>query len=370
VSTSDGQQLRRQQGTRAIGVGDQVVAHDNTAVFTGEAGVLPKPGRVFISAPRKAAKFSDQYFAYYYFEMFFNELGLGWWQYPPPALFSQSFTWRTLFRYSTETALGNKPIRNLRLIISDGHGNTARLRAWEEQRMSMEPLFGGADETWESISRPIFFHYNGLIGVHWFFRVDTRLLDPAVGVTGQRTQIRYYAALFTPDLKKEIRTELIGTRSFTNIFGQPLPGVDPLILNHPYYQLKNYLVPGTAAIYGPPWSSNNDRNANIPSGSTSRPESLTTVGWFGSSIVQRSDYTNYAQSVRSEMYFDVVIDPTILQNRIVAAPPPVDDSVLEYQRLIDATELDLDPNPVIPNRPFFETMSSFIMTDKNKENIV
>ena len=56
MSTGDGQQLRQQQGTRAIGVGDQVVAHDNTAVFTGEAGVLPKPGRVFISAPRKAVE--------------------------------------------------------------------------------------------------------------------------------------------------------------------------------------------------------------------------------------------------------------------------------------------------------------------------
>ena len=228
----------------------------------------------------------------------------------------------------------------------------------------MEPLFGGADETWESISRPIFFHYNGLIGVHWSFRVDTRLLDPAVGVTGQRTQIRYYAALFTPDLKKEIRTELIGTRAFTNITGATLPSTDPLILNHPYYQLEHILVPGTAATYS------SGRNASIPSGSTSRPESLTTVSWFGSSIVQRDDYTNYSQSVRSEMYFNVVIDPALLQITTVEAPPPVDDAILEYQRLIDATELDLDPDPVIPNRPFFETMSALIMTDKNKENIV
>jgi hypothetical protein len=60
VSTSDGQQLRQQQGTRAIGLGQQVVAHDNTAVFTGEAGVLPKPGRVFIAAPAKK-KFEDYY---------------------------------------------------------------------------------------------------------------------------------------------------------------------------------------------------------------------------------------------------------------------------------------------------------------------
>lgn len=60
VSTSEGQQLRQQQGTRAIGVGDRVVAHDNTAVFTGEAGVLPKPGRVFIAAQVKK-KFEDYY---------------------------------------------------------------------------------------------------------------------------------------------------------------------------------------------------------------------------------------------------------------------------------------------------------------------
>jgi hypothetical protein len=61
VSTSDGQQLRQQQGTRAIGVGDQVIAHDNTAVFTGEAGALPRPGRVFISAQTK--KRSDYWYA-------------------------------------------------------------------------------------------------------------------------------------------------------------------------------------------------------------------------------------------------------------------------------------------------------------------
>jgi hypothetical protein len=60
VSTSDGQQLRQQQGTRAIGLGQQVVAHDNTAVFTGEAGVLPKPGRVFIAAQTRK-KFEDYY---------------------------------------------------------------------------------------------------------------------------------------------------------------------------------------------------------------------------------------------------------------------------------------------------------------------
>jgi len=75
VSTSEGQQLRQQQGTRAIGVGYQVVAHDNTAVFTGEAGVLPKPGRVFIAAP--AVKRALEYYLIFRRNVEYTEPGGG-----------------------------------------------------------------------------------------------------------------------------------------------------------------------------------------------------------------------------------------------------------------------------------------------------
>jgi hypothetical protein len=128
VSTSDGKQLRQQQGTRAIGLGQQVVAHDNTAVFTGEAGVLPKPGRVFIAAQTRK-KFEDYYLFRYR-------------EYSP--------TDRALAEAKRQTLVGDDiPIRSLsdgrilaylffspipvkdKLLLTDGKGLAVEVPGWE-----------------------------------------------------------------------------------------------------------------------------------------------------------------------------------------------------------------------------------------------
>jgi hypothetical protein len=361
VSTSDGQQLRQQQGTRAIGVGDKVIAHDNTAVFTGEAGVLPKPGRVFISAPNKKPKFAQQYFAYLYYEMFIE--GYGWRKYDIFPISGNDYSSRPSFDYSDPGFNWHNPIRNLRLIISDGRGKTARVRRWEDQRMAIETSFGSRTypQRWR-IDKPIFFHYNGLIGMHWELRSDTDLSRPETGSYGTSTRITYHAALFTPKLE-EVRTETIGTRAYTSLLGVPNQTGNFERLSHPYFQLRHYLVPGTRARYpggGAP---------SVPYGVGTRPDSLTTIEWSFWSFVTRQDYSSQGDSILSAMYYNTVATETTT----VEAIPGVDNPLSEYERLISATELDLDPNlsspenHAIANRPFFEGIGSFVLDDRNRD---
>jgi hypothetical protein len=319
---------------------------------------------VFISASKKV-KFAQQYFAYLYYEMFIE--GYGWRQYNIFPIGDNDYGGRPSFDYSDPGVNFHNPIRNLKLIISDGHGKTARVRRWEDQRMTIEGLFDSYDDpSIRGIAMPIFFHYNGLIGVHWQLRSDTDLSTPETGRYGVRTRITYHAALFTPKLE-EVKTETIGVRASTRITGEALPSADPLRLNHPYYQLNRYLVPGTAARYNQ--SPVGFSYPSVPRGSTIVPETLMVIGWGFHTAVFRQDYTNFDPSVRSQMYFDAPPSP---ENR-VAALPGVDDSLKEYERLIAATELDLDPKLPITqdhptaDRPFFQTIAYFVMDDRNRD---
>jgi hypothetical protein len=94
-----------------------------------------------------------------------------------------------------------------------------------------------------------------------------------------------------------------------------------------------------------------------------------TIGWGFHVAVMRRDYTNFDQSVRSQMYFDAPPSP----DNAVAALPGVDDALKEYERLIAATELDLDPKLPITedhptaDRPFFQTIAYFVLDDRNRD---
>jgi hypothetical protein len=141
VSTSEGQQLRQQQGTRAIGVGDQVVAHDNTAVFTGEAGVLPKPGRVFIAAP--AVKKLGYFYLYRYREFTPASVAIA------QARMSQFASHDFVIQSQSEPAVDLGVLANAdfqttlqrdKIIVSNGNGLAVEVPGWESDVLGENTL--------------------------------------------------------------------------------------------------------------------------------------------------------------------------------------------------------------------------------------